>query len=85
MRQFAASYPDVAPEQIVHMATQCGARALGLQERAGGIFHGGGSDLIAIPFAGKVGDAWEAVVHHKSDVSNSMIDGCWIAKEKAKG
>jgi cytosine/adenosine deaminase-related metal-dependent hydrolase len=79
MRSFAASYPDVAPEQIVRMATQGGARALGLQERVGGIFQGGMADLTAIPFAGKAEDAWAAVVHHIGDVSASMIDGRWVA------
>ena len=64
MRQFAGSHPDVAPEQIVRMATQAGARALGLQDRVGGIFPGATADLTAIPFAGEIADAWEAVVQH---------------------
>jgi cytosine/adenosine deaminase-related metal-dependent hydrolase len=79
MRAFAASFPDVAPEQIVRMATESGARALGLQGRIGGIFQGGRADLTAIPFAGKAEDAWEAVVHHAGDVSASMIGGCWVS------
>ncbi len=79
MREFAASYPDVAAEHIVRMATQGGARALGLQERVGGIFQGGAADLAAIPFAGKAEEAWDAVVHHVGDVSASMIDGRWVA------
>jgi cytosine/adenosine deaminase-related metal-dependent hydrolase len=79
MRAFVASYPDVAPEQIVRMATQGGARALGLQERVGGIFQGGMADLTAIPFAGKAEDAWAAVVDHIGDVSASMINGRWLA------
>jgi len=84
MRAFAASFPDTAPERIVRMATEGGARALGMQGRVGGIFHGSAADLIAIPFSGKAGDAWEAVVHHTGDVSASMIDGCWT-HEKPKG
>jgi cytosine/adenosine deaminase-related metal-dependent hydrolase len=89
MQAFAAAYPDVAPEQIVRMATQAGARALGWQERVGGIFQGGMADLAAIPYAGKAGDAWEAVVHHTGDVSATMIEGHWVAgpntREKAEG
>ena len=84
MRAFAASFPDTAPEQIVRMATEGGARALGMQRRVGGIFHGSAADLIAIPFSGKVGEPWEAVVHHTGDVSASMIDGRWT-HEKPKG
>ena len=36
------------------------------------------ADLIAIPFAGKLADAIDAVVHHVGDVSASIIDGEWI-------
>jgi aminodeoxyfutalosine deaminase len=84
MRAFAASFPDIAPEQIVRMATEGGARALGMQRRVGGIFHGSAADLIAIPFSGKVEESWAAVVHHTGDVSASMIDGRWT-HEKPKG
>jgi cytosine/adenosine deaminase-related metal-dependent hydrolase len=79
MRAFAVSYPDVAPEHIVRMATQGGARALGLQERVGGIFQGGMADLTAISFAGRAEDAWAAVVHHVGNASATMIDGHWVA------
>jgi aminodeoxyfutalosine deaminase len=78
MRAFAASHPDVAPDNIVRMATERGARALGMQQRVGGIFQGGAADLTAIPFAGKAADAWEAVVHHTGDVSACMINGRWV-------
>jgi cytosine/adenosine deaminase-related metal-dependent hydrolase len=78
MRQFAASYPDVAPEQIVRMATESGARALGMHDLVGGIFHGAAADLTAIPYDGKSADAWPAVVHHLGNVSASMIRGCWV-------
>jgi cytosine/adenosine deaminase-related metal-dependent hydrolase len=78
MRQFAEYYPDVAPEEIVRMATRGGARALGLEEIAGGIFRGSAADLAAIPFTGKTADAWDAVVHHIGDVSACMIEGDWV-------
>jgi cytosine/adenosine deaminase-related metal-dependent hydrolase len=84
MRAFAASFPEVAPEQIGRMATEAGARALGLQSRAGGIFQGSAADLIAIPYGGKTEDAWAAVIHHAGEVSASMIDGCWTHR-KADG
>jgi len=35
------------------------------------------ADLIAIPFTGKKADIYDAVLHHASTVSASMIDGQW--------
>jgi cytosine/adenosine deaminase-related metal-dependent hydrolase len=35
------------------------------------------ADLIAIPFTGKSADIYDAVLHHASTVSASMIDGQW--------
>ena len=78
MRSFAAAHPDVAPETIVRMATHHGARALGRKRRAGRIFPQALADLIAIPFRGKVEEAWLAAVHHTGPVSASMIDGKWV-------
>lgn len=77
MRQFAESYPDVAPEKIVRMATQAGARALGLENQIGGIFRGSRADLTCIPYQGEMKNAWEAVVNHVADASATMIGGCW--------
>jgi aminodeoxyfutalosine deaminase len=79
MRAFAERHPEVEAEEIVRMATENGARALGLQEQVGGIFEGGAADIIAIPFAGKLKDAWEAVIHHSGDVTASIIAGRWIS------
>lgn len=79
MSTFAEAFPDVAPEQIVRMATENGARALGMRDRAGGIIAGGMADLAAIPFAGKIKDAWAAVIHHRGDALATMIDGRWAA------
>jgi cytosine/adenosine deaminase-related metal-dependent hydrolase len=85
MDAFAAFFPDVAPELIVRMATTNGARALGMQDSIGGIFEGAFADLTAIPFSGKTAEAWEAAVHHRSDVSACMIDGRWAAGAPEKG
>ena len=35
------------------------------------------ADLIALPFAGKLADIYDAVLHHAGDVAASMIDGDW--------
>ncbi|MGA2747252.1 MAG: amidohydrolase family protein [Verrucomicrobiota bacterium] len=85
MRAFAGAYPGVAPRTIVGMATRAGARALGWQDRAGGIFENSLADLIAVPFHGKTEDAWEAVVHDTGDVAVSMIDGQWALAPPVPG
>jgi cytosine/adenosine deaminase-related metal-dependent hydrolase len=75
MRTFASRHPEVSPETIVRMATRHGARALGWERRVGGIFEQGLADLIAVPFRGKLEEAWAAVVNHNGPVTASMIDG----------
>ena len=59
------------------MATINGAKALGMTGQIGELSDNALADLIAIPFAGKVADICETVVHHASTVSASMIDGQW--------
>jgi cytosine/adenosine deaminase-related metal-dependent hydrolase len=83
MRSFADAHPDVAPETIVAMATQHGARALGWEKRTGSLFPQAWADLITIPFRGKTEEAWLAAVHHTGAVSASMIDGKWAHGEFA--
>ena len=77
MRALAANEKTIKPEQILQMATINGARALGLAGEAGELSEHAFADLITIPFAGKVADIYEAVLHHASTVSASMIDGKW--------
>ena len=80
MRQFAAAHPGIAPAAIVEMATRNGARALGWQGRAGELSPDSLADLIAIPFAGKTGEAAAAIVNHAGPIAVSMIDGHWAVK-----
>jgi cytosine/adenosine deaminase-related metal-dependent hydrolase len=75
MRVFCAGHPRVAPETVVRMATHNGARALGWEERLGGIFENALADLIAVPFEGKAEEAWDAVVHHSGEAAAVVIDG----------
>jgi cytosine/adenosine deaminase-related metal-dependent hydrolase len=81
MRQFAETNPDVAPEEIVQMATHAGAVALGLQDRIGGIFPGCSADLTAIPFKGGIAEAAGGIVTHAGEASATMIKGRWVAGE----
>jgi aminodeoxyfutalosine deaminase len=77
MRQLAATDTDIAPAEILRMATVNGAKALGLAGQIGELSENAFADLIAVPFAGKKADIYDAVVHHPSTVSASMIDGQW--------
>ncbi|HEU5395554.1 MAG TPA: amidohydrolase family protein [Verrucomicrobiae bacterium] len=72
-----ANDKTVSARTIVEMATVNGARALGLAGQLGQLSPHALADLIAIPFRGKVADIDDAVVHHASTVSVSMIDGKW--------
>lgn len=73
MRIFARREPSVPPAEILQLATQNGARALGLN--AGRLEIGALADLIALPVAGSEKTLHEAVLDHRSTVSWMMLDG----------
>jgi len=77
MRQLAAADKTISPVEILRMATVNGAKALGMAGQIGELSENAFADLIAIPFAGKKADIYDAVLHHASTVSASMIDGQW--------
>jgi cytosine/adenosine deaminase-related metal-dependent hydrolase len=77
MRALAENEKTISPEQILRMATINGARSLGMAGQTGELSENSFADLIAIQFAGKNADICEAVLHHASTVSASMIDGKW--------
>ncbi|MEY2427244.1 MAG: aminodeoxyfutalosine deaminase [Verrucomicrobiota bacterium] len=77
MREMAAAQSWLRPRKLVEMATINGARALGMQGQIGQLSPRLFADIVAIPFAGKIGDIYEAVLHHKGNVAASMIDGEW--------
>jgi len=77
MRVFQAQQPGLPPRTIVQMATLNGARALGMKGRVGEISEKAHADLIAIPFAGRLGQVWDAVVNHQGGVGAAMIGGKW--------
>jgi cytosine/adenosine deaminase-related metal-dependent hydrolase len=59
------------------MATLNGARALGMDGQIGELSEGSFADLVALPFAGKIADIYDGVLHHQGDVAASMINGRW--------
>lgn len=77
MAAFAAAHPDVEARSVVTMATINGAKALGLAGKAGEISPRTFADLIAIPYDGKIKNAWDAIVHHQGEVTATMIAGEW--------
>jgi cytosine/adenosine deaminase-related metal-dependent hydrolase len=77
MRALAAADKTISPVEILRMATVNGAKALGLAGQIGELSENTFADLIAIPFAGKNADIYDAVVHHTSTVFASMVDGQW--------
>jgi cytosine/adenosine deaminase-related metal-dependent hydrolase len=77
MRAFAHANPRLTAKRILPLVTVNAARALGLAGRVGEIAPGAFADLIAIPFAGRAGGVYEAVLHHRGDVAASLIDGRW--------
>jgi len=77
MRALAKNEPSLSARKIVRMATLNGARALGLQGQSGELSEGSFADLVALPFAGKIADIYDSVLHHQGDVAASMIDGRW--------
>lgn len=77
MQKFSQDHPEAAPETILNLGTRAGARSLGLAGRIGELTSEGYADLIAVPYSGPVGQAYEAVVNHPGAVSASMIGGKW--------
>lgn len=77
MQTLAACEPGVSARALLRMATVNGARALGLAGRMGELVPGACADLVMVPFAGRLADAYEAVVSHAGPVAGSMIGGAW--------
>ena len=77
MRALARAYPKLPPKKILQMATVNGASALGLAGRVGALSKNALADLIAVPFAGKKAEAFEAAVNFSGPVRAAMIGGQW--------
>lgn len=77
MRTFAKANPKVSTEAILRLATINGASALGLRGQVGELRPNAFADLIALPFTGKPGDSYAAVLAHTGAITAGMIDGAW--------
>lgn len=78
MRTLAAGSSDLAPAEILRMATVNGAAALGLGGRAGEIAPGTPADLIAVPCTEPQETAEQNILQHRGQVAASMIGGRWV-------
>ncbi len=78
MQSLASRETSLPPKRILQMATVNGARALGMRGRIGELSPASFADVIAIPYSGQFSGIHDAVITHKADVSNSMIDGEWV-------
>ncbi len=84
MRGFAAAFPGARPERIVRMATENGARALGLGGSLGALRPGDAyADCIAVPHSAAIEEAGEAVVHFAGAPERVMISGRWTERNSA--
>ncbi len=68
------TWPDLAAQDLVTMATQNGAKALRMETEIGSLSPGKKADLIAVPCDASVTDPYEMVLRAKQ-VSWMMING----------
>ena len=77
LRELLSIDSALRPELALRWATVNGARALGLSGKAGELCAESWADLIAIPHAGPLDQATQAVVQHHGPVAASLIAGEW--------
>lgn len=78
MQTAAATFPGLAPEQILRMATINGAGALGRAGLLGELKPGAIADVITIPCPRGRAAPYESAIHHPGNVDKSMIGGQWV-------
>lgn len=75
MQCLAKNNPGLAAGTILDMVTRNPAAAIGMPGQLGVIADGAAADLIAVPFSGPAGEAFDAVVHHAGPVLLHMVAG----------
>ncbi len=76
LRFLHRAQPDVSPEQLLHMGTLAGARALGLAGQIGALEPGKRADLAVLPIGrGKTDSPWEAVLAGADPPSVTFVGG----------
>jgi cytosine/adenosine deaminase-related metal-dependent hydrolase len=85
MQMLASREPELAPLEILEMATVNPAKALKREGELGVLRKGACADLIAIPFSGAAEAVHDAVLHHSGPVLASMINGQWAVQPPQHG
>jgi cytosine/adenosine deaminase-related metal-dependent hydrolase len=75
MRTFRRNFPGVPPAEVLEMVTRHPAAALGLSGRLGELRAGARADFLALPFAGGVGDVFEAIVANEQAPLSVFLNG----------
>ena len=83
MREVAQRHPQVAPETILHMATQAGAQALGLSD-VGAIRPGAHADLVAVPLPQGAKGLPSRVLAHVLYDEEVSVDSVWLSGERVE-
>lgn len=72
-------FPQVAPEELLEIATRAGAEALGLEDRTGTLAPGMSADLAVVCLSNNGNDPHERLLHPDSRPIATLRDGKWIA------
>ncbi|HTI72770.1 MAG TPA: amidohydrolase family protein [Candidatus Limnocylindria bacterium] len=77
LRDLHLAHPSLRYRQSIRMASQNGARALGLKGVVGELSPGSLADLAFIPFSGPLTGVEPALVGYSQPVEGTMIGGAW--------
>jgi imidazolonepropionase-like amidohydrolase len=75
MRELLRKEPSLSAREILAMATQNGAEAIGQKNLLGVIRPGAYADLIALPDRGSRPDVFQKIVGFEEPVPWMMVDG----------
>ena len=75
MQQFYFGNTNRKKEDILQMATENGAKALGLAEELGQIKNGFIANIAALPFSGNMQQVFDAILYHQGPVGMLLIEG----------
>jgi cytosine/adenosine deaminase-related metal-dependent hydrolase len=75
MQELSRNHPELPCEDLLQMATENGATALGLGDEIGVLKEGLIANMAVIPYNDSVLSVPEAIVHHRRPVAMLMIQG----------